>query len=187
MKILLSFLAIGFISSASFASAGFKNGNNIGVVYLSGSVNYFCSNYSGHPENTHHTCTGYIATPGTYDVFTVSTPVDGDKVVLTATHEDGSTRTKDEKFNGTQSTRSLNLLVSTLFQRPLLKMGINNVSYQIFKGKQAVAQGTFVATVKDEGDRVCRPITLTSPTDDNCKNVSVGCDNYFASENYCQY
>lgn len=190
MKVLLSFLFIGLLSSVSYAEVGFSNGNDVSIVYLSGSVTYLCPNYAGHPNNqAHYSCSGYLANPGTHDYFVTDKVLDANKVTLTATHADGSTRTKDAAFDANKSASStrFNLITSTLFQRPLLNMGENKISYTITNGNQVTESGSFISHVTNSGNRTCAPRTLMAHTNDYCKNITLACDNYFETENNCQY
>jgi hypothetical protein len=194
-KILLGKILLGtvLVSTAAFAEmpgpVQFENGNNIDIEQLSGSITYYCRDNMGVNYTRHWRCDADLITPGTHDYLISLTPIDADKVTLTATREDGSTRSKDSKYNSKKSTSSsrFNLLISTLTQRPLLKVGNNKVEYKFTKGKTTVEEGMFQSKVTITGQKQCRHRTAFANSESQCQNQNIGCDNYFYLENNCQY
>ena len=192
MRLLFSFLAFALISASAFAeteTVQFSKGNDINIQQLSGSVIYYCRDNLGKNYSRHWYCDADLVSPGTHDYLVSNTPIDADKVVLTATREDGSTRSKDSKFDSTKSASSsrFNLLIKTLTQRPLLQVGTNQVAYTFTKGKQVVSEGSFQSKVTVVGKAQCKHRSTFTNIEDYCKFQNMGCDNYFYLENNCQY
>jgi hypothetical protein len=193
MKALSVLIFVSLLSSISFSMprpiAHFKNGNDISIKEMSGSVTYYCQDNAGRQYTRHWSCYAADVNPGTHDYLVTETPVDANKVTLTCDHKDGSTKTKSASFDGQSSTSKFNLLTSSLTQRPLLKAGANLVTYKLTKGKDVVEEGTFQSNVNVLESKQCRYRAefAYAPNDDVCQFESFGCDRYFYMENYCNY
>jgi hypothetical protein len=127
--------------------------------------------------------------PGSQDRFAYGAPIDADKVELTAVHADGSTRTKSKKYDAQKGESGrFNLAISTLTQRPLLKIGDNMIHYKMKKKSQAVAEGDFQATMTVVGDLSCRQGVVYAWGQAQCDSMAWACDTYFAglSDSDCQ-
>ncbi len=162
------------IALPAFASPGFKNGNNLQILQLSGTVNVQCQAALGINTQT-YVCNQDVASPSGVDVFTAGN-VDADQVVLVATHQDGSQDTKTSSYNPkTGESGQIDLLVDSLFDRPLLAIGMNTISYTLNKGSNLVTQGSFVSTVTNGGVKQCPFGTITA----QCADYSGDCDLYF--------
>lgn len=189
MKLIL-LVALMFFSVQSYANGivGFKNGNDLEITNLYGTVTFHCqkgmSNYT-----QHHSCNGYITNPGTHDYLVSNAHIDADKVKLTAVREDGSTQNKSVGFDSekSESKSRINLTIRTLLQRPLLKEGNNTINYSFEKKKKTVLKGSFNATVTTVADRQCRHRTVFTQNSSYCDSYASGCDYYYYLENNCQY
>lgn len=180
--LLLVFLGFLMVPTAQ-AATGFSNGNNIEITEYSGWVRVInCPN----SFNNSYYCSAADYNPGAFDRFTIDQRVKADGVELTAFHADGSKRTKKEKFDANKGlSRRFNLLISTLFQRPLLEDGVNRVSYSLTKKKREVASGEFEANVNYAGSLRCPDLTI-SGWSISCDNASAACSEYFNRISGCQ-
>lgn len=193
MKLALAFFVI-FASVAAHAEIGFKKGNRLTAVLTQGDILVQCSGSGGFPPGTggpssaSFRCQEEVITTGEFDYFVGPERIQADAVTLTATHADGSTRTKKSGYDSAkgQSTDTFNLWIATLFQRPLLDVGLNKITYTLtYKGK-TTSSGKFEATVKDGGRKVCqRRGSYWSPNASDCQNPSAMCSRYFSENNYC--
>ena len=143
-----------------------------------GSVTASCS--SG--TRTHY-CSAYNLNPSMYTRLVADQSLNANKFEVTATHESGKTRKKKGKFKGTKS-KSINLWIRTLFQRPLLDFGVNKISYKLLKGKTVVDSGSFEVTVDRGERRSCRRGFIRMSGDD-CNNTTSTCNEYFR-RGYCR-
>ena len=193
MRLLFSFLITGLITTSAFAAdeafVQFKNGNNIEVEQLSGSVIYNCTDNMGHHYTRHWFCNADLVSPGTHDYIVSNEPIDADKVTLTSTRADGEVKTKTVAYNSEKSISKnrFNLIIKTITQTPLLSVGNNSVAFQFTKGKNVVSAGTFVSTVTNTGKTQCKARTAFAQNSNQCEVQSMGCDYYFYLENNCQY
>lgn len=194
----LAFWISVLISTASFAQAqtqisaavGFASGNNFSAVPIQGEVRVFCNGDEG-LSNAIFTCRDVVLDPKAYDYFIG--PQDGraDQVELTATREDGSRRTKNEDYVGStgRSEDSINLWISTLFQKPLLQLGSNDIQYKIYSGRNAAkpyAQGNFRVSVARGAARTCPAATYQSSQMSDCTSQYSICQRYFDEFKNCR-
>jgi hypothetical protein len=193
MKVLFTIICVGFLSSISFAqkmpAAQFENGNDISIKEKYGTVTYYCNDHLGNNYTRQWNCYAADVNPGTHDYFVSNNPIDADNVTLTAVREDGSKKTKKVGYNSEKSTSDfrINLLVRSLTQSPLLKIGANKVSYEFTKKKKSVATGDFTSTVTLLESKKCRPRSEFAVQPNVCEYESFGCDRYFYMENHCNY
>ncbi|MCO4793295.1 MAG: hypothetical protein KC493_06280 [Bacteriovoracaceae bacterium] len=169
-------------SSTAFANIGFKSGNKMQAQLLKGSFTAFCPNGS-----TVHYCSADTLNPGSRDKF-VHPAVDANEVILVAEHQQGSRRSKSSRFHGSdgESKKWFNLWIGSLFQRPLLRDGINRVLYSLKKEGRIVEAGVFEAHVERISAAQCRHRHYTFHSQNDCKNLDVHCSRYFLDERNCQ-
>jgi len=169
-------------SSTALANVGFKSGNKLQSQTLRGSFTAFCPQGS----RTQY-CAIDTLSPSARDKF-VYKGVDADEVVLVAEHQQGSRRSKSSRFNSNdgESKKWFNLWLSSLFQRPLLRDGINRVSYSLKKDGNVVEAGVFEAHVERLEDARCRHRHYTFHSQDDCNNLATHCTRYFLDQRYCQ-
>lgn len=193
MKALFTFVITSIISTISFAQAapiaGFKNGNELEVQTLRGSVQYYCRDNMGKNYTRHWSCVADLVSPDTHDYVIANAKIDANKVTITATHEDGSTKSKTVNFNSEKSVSSsrVNLWVKTLTQSPLLEKGANSINVEFKKSNKVVESGNFVSQVHHLGAVQCRHRATYAQNNGQCDNQNMGCDYYFYLENNCQY
>lgn len=169
----------------SQASPGrFEGGNDFRYFGAVGNVSVQCFPSGGAPSgptSAYYRCDGYSFSPGEEARF-IGPVTDADEVTLVATHADRSTRSKSGSYDGRkgQSDDRFNLWISTVFQRPLLKMGANTVEWNLKRKGKSVTKGSFVANVKDNGDLQCPNASETSWDMNDCVSSSRICSNYFS-------
>jgi len=182
--LIASVLALG-AAPALAQTVGFKNGNAISVTTYHGDAELSCG--AGKiPQLV--ICDQYVAVPGVDDVLVSSLPVDADHVVLVAKHTDGSQVTKNVAFDGKNGvSKRVNLLIHTLLQRPLLKMGANEVNYKFKKGSGVVMTGTFTVNVQSAGNLECPYLPIYGWAG-QCTpvNEQMTCDQYYNQVTGCK-
>jgi hypothetical protein len=186
MKLLSILVVTTLLSSFAYgADLGFKGGNNFQTINLSGSGRIYCP---GSGESRFIRCDFQYLVPGERAYFAYGEEIDADRVKLTAIREDGSTRSKDSKYRSSKgrSSKSFNLWIRTLFQRPLLKMGVNTIAVEMTKDGSIVAEDEFVATVEQGESRQCSYRSVYGRFDSDCESIYRACDRYFAAQNYCR-
>ncbi len=174
--------------SATAATGGFKSGNTFDYKSAAGDVSVHCPQTGGGvppggptgPTFAHHRCYGYVLTPGDQDYF-VGPTVSADEVELVAVRADGSKRSKSSEYDGArgQSKDRFNLWIETLFQKPLLKMGRNDVAWTLKRNGRTVQSGSFIAEVFDRGDLRCPSTSETSWDPMDCQSSGRICSDYF--------
>jgi hypothetical protein len=185
----LVLLQTTFNQTASAQTAGFQNGSEITVSNVSGWARIECRDYYGRPFWRDLNCSGQVMNPDVYDYFIYQdAPKDADRVELTCTRENGETANQSTGFDAAKgiSKSSFNLLISTVFQRPLLDFGKNSISYSLKKGKDEITQGSFEVNVTYLGENRCNPDTMWDNGNFYCNNPNIACHDYFQRQNWCQ-
>ncbi|MBT3235742.1 MAG: hypothetical protein HN353_07310 [Bdellovibrionales bacterium] len=186
MRTIALIITIMMLTTWAWASElGFKGGNSFQTLKLTGSGHIYCPS-SG--ERLFISCNFQYLDPTEMDYFTYGQELDADRVKLTAYREDGSTRSKARKYRSSkgQSTKRFNLWIQSLFQRPLLKMGVNTIAVEMSKNGAVVAADEFVATVVEGESRHCPYQTVIGRFDSDCESAYLACERYFRLLNYCQ-
>jgi hypothetical protein len=187
LGVLLTFTTHYAGAQATAAQAGFKIGNKFEYKSAVGDVSVHCPNTGGSlpggpsgPTFANYRCYGYSLTPGDADYF-VGPKVNADEVELVAVRADGSKRSKTSEYESAkgQSKDTFNLWIETLFQKPLLKMGRNDVTWTLKRSGRAVQTGSFIAEVFDRGDLRCPAASETSWDPSDCQNSGRICNDYF--------
>ncbi len=108
---------------------------------------------------------------------------------LQSVHDDGSQTSKQEDYEDVvgRTEDRVNLWISTLFQKPLLKHGVNRVSYQLVNDAQAIIeQGSFDVVVARGAKLICPHDYLQSRFPSDCTGSGI-CSTYFdCNEHLCQ-
>ncbi len=189
MKFLLPvfFLFPGIAFSAG--DVGFSSGASMHSVPVSGRVTVFCPRGPTNPTplTAVYGCQGIILEPSAYDYFMGPKGVAADSVTLIATREDGSARVTNSDYDGalTRSTSALNLWISTLFQRPLLKKGLNKIKYTMALNKVIVGQGAFEVLIQEQPARECPVSEYVSADPADCSSPFSVCERYYLQYNNC--
>ena len=166
------------LSFSAFAQneIGFSKGNTFTAHEVRGSFTLQCPSRS-----TFATCAGTYLDPVEADYFVHPDAIVADKIELSNVNSRGRTVKKDANFDSDElrSTKRFNLWIATLTQRPLLKMGVNNISYKLSNEGSVVKEGTFEVNVNRAPVTNCRHDYLRSFNDSDCKVPSMYCDRYF--------
>jgi hypothetical protein len=176
------FLITVFTLMTSSVFAQDVNLDRVGVIYsdeIDGIVDVFCGNKSWH---TYRCYESYLR-GGDYGRVVVSNgSIDADYVKL---QRIGSRYIKGAKFNAKtgRSTGKFNLWIRTLFQRAMLKPGMNEIQYTFTKKKQEVQRGSFLIEVKEGNSRSCQRGSIHTR---DCSSPDQACNQYFRKFNYCK-
>lgn len=187
LKQILIFASLIFPAQATLA-AGFSRGNEIQTTEISGAVTAYCPRADGLGQETSLiSCRSQMWEPDIVDYF-VGPQVDADKVLLTATRDDGSQKSKDSGYDGQkgQSKSRFNLGISTLMQRPLLKAGRNSIHFTLSKNDSPVTEGDFEASVTPLPGLRCSHGIYQGFSSFDCQDHYRVCQTYFQNHNYCR-
>ena len=168
-------------------AGGFSTGNMFAAVMLDGEVQVQCTPPEGGVRYANWHCRDVVLTPAEYATFVHQTGGQADHVVLVATREDGSQQEKEVRYDARKGeSKRINLWVSTLLQRPLLKMGRNQIEFTLYNGNKMVEAGEFDAMVETGGVRSCRRGFIYSSERGPCDSPALACQEYFQQRRYCQ-
>lgn len=184
MVLMLTLSSLSAHAQSQGAPGRFEGGNDFQYFGAVGNVSVQCFPSDGAPSgptSAYYRCDGYSFSPAEEARF-IGPIADADEVTLVATHADRSTRSKSGSYDGRkgQSDDRFNLWISTVFQRPLLKMGANTVEWTLKRKGKSVTKGSFVANVKDNGDLQCPNASETSWDMNDCISSARVCSNYFS-------
>jgi len=190
-KYFFTILSLLLLTPPAFADStiGFHTGNEFISRLIRGRVTVRCRVPGGGFETTYHLCQAEILDPSEWAYFQGHKGIDAEEVYLTATHEDGSTREKNESFDPATglSKGKFNLWIATLFQRPLLNLGKNAIHYSLKKDKQNILEGDLIAEVKRAETRTCSDGSYFSSNPSDCRSPDNNvCGYYFRDKNYCE-
>lgn len=189
--LILASLIPTFISQLSYAEeVGFVHGNTRQIIALEGEITVFCpvgpTDYN--PPSQSFVCTELVMEPSPYDYFRGPRGLSASELVLTATREDGTSKSKTIPYDSRsfRTADSINLWISTLFQRPLLKEGRNKLIYTLIQGSTTVSQGELEAIVQNGPPRQCPRTTYNSINPQDCVSPYSVCQRYFSQYNNCK-
>jgi len=171
------FIAVLFMSNAN--AAEFEKGSEYNVVRLSGNAIVTCNYFeNGRYRTTHGNiyCISDFSSPATYSRFLQE---DSQAVKVKLVNESNDNRKKTKKFYPKKGeSKRFNLFIRSLFQRPLLTTGVNNISYQMLLKDGSVEQeGHFEVNV-DFSRKYCRTRYMYSSDGMDCQGYSI-CRRYF--------
>jgi len=171
-------VGIGLLLSSQCNAAEFKDGSHYQLTHASGLAHVTCAyvqNGRYYTRRATVNCTGSFAEPEAFSRFTHEGS-DASTVQITNLT---TNYTKSKKFYSSKGESSqFNLLVRTLFQKPLLTTGENNLKYSLLlKDGSVEEEGTFEVYVAFK-TRQCRPIFIHSNNMQDCQGMSV-CGRYF--------
>lgn len=158
---------------------GFVEGDRFEMTTHQGQLSVSCFGPDG-SANAFYVCREERTSPGLTGRFSARETQQADEVTLYAFRADGSERQKTERYDSeTQRSRPFNLLISTLFQRPLLKEGINQINYELTQRGVVVEFGEFEVEVIRSPAKNCESRHITSFGDQLCRNQMMACERYF--------
>lgn len=175
-------LALGLILSIkSFGSVSFKHGNQFKVDSYSGIVRANCPT-----TFNDFNCYDQSLSPANFTRLVSEEFIDADRYWIEATFENGKKKTKDGKFKRRKRRSStINLWVRSVFQRPLLRYGINEIRYKLYKKKELVLEGSFDVSVETGEYYQCGFGFLYYNNNNACFNQYQVCSDYLNSY-YCR-
>lgn len=176
--IIATFLFMGSLSAASL-----KIGDKLEAHSLRGDIRIICTGDTNRGSISVRCSDSYLL-PSMRSKFTAD--VDADKVKLTFINSKGKKKSKSSRFKNGESKRRFNLWMWSLTQRPMLKTGMNNISYTLSKKGEIVDTGEFSVNVEQQPLRTCAYDTYYSSGSADCNNPSLVCDRYFRDHNYCR-
>ncbi len=184
-------LFVGLTVSATAMADGFVTTNDLQAVTLNnGGFTMSCKESDGTAGSRQVTCPAKtVLEPVDKDYFESTSSIHAKFVRLSATHEDGSTKTVDLRyFQAKQRTKEE---VQLWGVDGLLEGGTNIISVT-FLSAQSEVLGTgqsFVANVSTGTTRTCNNTRVLSPNPlPSCSTVTTSlCDSYFENENFCKY
>lgn len=181
----LSVFAIVFIPAAQ--AADFEGQTEFTHFNIEGFYRVSCFD-RGRVEHVTHRCRGYLLNPFSFAYFQHDVEEEVDRVHLSTINKEGKRITKRSSWNAKEnrSQKRINLWVETVFQRPLLEIGDNQVVYNLTRRGQTVDSGEFDVLVHDGGLRTCRDRSASSGNMNLCESYSMACSEYFRLENNCQ-
>lgn len=170
------------IPVASAQVAGFDRGNVFQYRPAYGEVSVSCPAADpGVPSYITHSCYGYSFSPATSAHF-VGPRVAADEVELVSRRADGTIEAKSSDYGGSRgvSTDAFNLWIETFYQRPLLRLGRNDVHWTLKRRGRPVQSGHFLADVLSPSSLTCPRAHETSWDGSRCRSARLACDDYFA-------
>ena len=196
---ILSSIMLCLMGSAQIAMAdyiGFASGSEFQAIPVEGTVLMACEDAIKGKMIATYNCRDVVLDPASSDYFMGPNRTDLVQITLTATHEDGTVRTKVAAYDGFagRSSAPVNLWISTLFQKPLLMKGTNRIQYSFSTGRRSeehdeshgLAGGEVLVNVKNGKARHC-PTTQYTSTDMNvCSAQYSICQRYFENFNECR-
>ncbi len=174
------------VGSQVFAAttAGFSSGNLFHTRNLDGQITVFCSGPGAGPHSAVWSCPANEVSPVAEDRFVAMAPAD--HLTLVDTHEDGGTTTKNAGFDAARGQSDvINLWLESLFQRPLLRVGVNRIHYSLTRAGTPVQAGDFVVTVVRDPDLGCRSETWQSLNEQDCTSSTQACQQYYRVPGVC--
>lgn len=168
----------------SQAQASFSKGTNFEFTNLSGQLTIQC------PQSSIRTsCRDTHMEPWPYDIYIGPQIPGATQVELQAIVDESSeVRRVAVSYDGRLGrSKEINLGVSSLFQKPLLRLGKNNILVSIKeRGSRVVSESSFEILVKRGQPRSCQPREIKSNNDSDCNSPYSSCQQYFVDQKYCR-
>jgi hypothetical protein len=171
------------VYTTASADVGFLSGNQFSVSSIQGQVTVYCADGS----SAVYTCRDNALDPVSYDYFAGPSGVAADEITLTSVRSDGSVRETTGGYDASagHSANAFNLWISTIFQRPLLRAGVNKVNYVLGNAGKEVSQGIFVVNVGAGAPRTCPATHYNSADKSDCESQYTVCQRYFEQYQNC--
>jgi hypothetical protein len=187
--LIAALLSSSFISSISLA-AGFTGGNQSVSTNIYGELTVICHNYRGGTDIHRESCYSNTLQPYEFDRFIPEqedSKLDFDKVEISRIKKSGKMTKQSRSYSKEkQQTEHFNLWIATLFQRPLLDIGDNSLTYKLLKNGKTVKEGDFGVAVLEGKPRQCFHETIQLNGNGCPSGGQDLCENYFRRQNYCQ-
>jgi hypothetical protein len=171
-------------SAAVAADVAFSSGNNFSSIPIRGQVEVTCADGT----LVQYSCHDTVLDPASYDYFVAPQGSNADQVSLSNLRADGSRRNRSSDYDAKagHSSDAFNLWISTIFQKPLLQMGVNKVDYTLSKDGKTTLQGTFSVKVSAGTLRECPKTHYNSTEPVDCQSQYTVCQRYFEQYQNCR-
>ncbi len=188
MKILIH--ALIFFSIQNVYAIGFQSGNNFKATFIQGKVSVTCETLeSSVATNAEYECRDIVLDPLNYDYFVGPKNASAESIEIRSLKANGETELKVDDYDGVEgiSSSQHNLWIKTIFQTPLLGLGINKVSYKLYdKSNKVIQSGDFQAKVERGSPRTCPSVSYSSQSASDCSSEYTVCQRYFEQLNNCR-
>lgn len=167
---------------------GLQHGNILKAIHLRGQLSVFCTG-ADVPNSAITTCEDQYLTPNSYDFFVGPKGLSATYLQLISKAQNGEVHSKESDYDSVKgrSTDHFNLWYYTLFQRPLLEVGINQITYILTDSRgKVVKRGAFEVNVERSPLYECPYGSYNSINDSDCTFPQNMCSNYFYENNNCQ-
>lgn len=188
VKMLAIFLFIFLMSgSDSVLAQTFTSGTQFYSYFLEGQVDLTCSD-GREVQNIVFDCQESSLEPANYTYFVGPVGTIADEVKLVSVASDATSSTKTVEYDNAtgMSAEKVNLWISSLFQKPLLKSGVNKIYYFLYQNSKVVNQGKFQVEVISAGSRACSKQKLYSSNISDCGSQYSICQTYFQQNQQCR-
>lgn len=189
LKIIFSFFLPFLVVLHSFGNErpGFGDGADYEAQHLDALVQISCHE-KGHTEIVHFGCQDWVLDPAEFTYFLGPLGLQADSLILESVRADRSSETKKMAYDSVKgrTSRRINLWVTTLTQRPLLKIGTNKIEWALYSKGVEVAHGYFTSEVSSGPSLSCPPGRYVSYDLNDCRSPSNICRQHFERHNYCQ-
>ena len=174
-------LIFSLLCTFSIADAKFSRGDQFQYSNIEGALTIVCN---GRTKTV--TCRDVFMDPWPYDVFLGPRSAHADNVSFQATNG-RDIQNSTAKYDGqTGRSADVNLGVFSIFQKPLLRVGENQVRYSILdKTGNTLDSEVFVVNVTRGKSRTCVARETISDNADDCDHSYSLCQLYFTNQNFC--
>jgi hypothetical protein len=179
MKFFLVLVSMSFVSAAH---GNFSRGDAFQYVNIAGSLKVVCEN-----QTQVVACQDIFMEPWPYDIFIGAKNPAAESVQINARSKNDSQKLTVDYYGRIGKSADINLGVSSLFQKPLLKLGENKIQYVLLdKVGNTLDSNIFVVTVTRGQSRRCVESEILSLNSEDCDHPYTLCQKYFRKNNYCR-
>lgn len=173
---------MSFVLITQFASARFSLGDRFQYSSIEGQLTVSCSNTAKVV-----TCRDNFLDPWPYDVFIGPRSGKATQIQLRAI-AGAEAQVVTASYDGSAGqSAEINLGVFSLFQKPLLRVGENRITWVLLdRNNGAVETDRFDVNVSRGPARRCPDRQYVSSNQGDCDHPYSLCQLYFRSENYCR-
>jgi hypothetical protein len=185
---IIAFVFLSAVLTKQAVAGQFSSGFQFEATPYFGVVTVLCPTDSGGFKEAEFSCRKSELLPRETDYFYGPAGVNADRIVFTNRLENRSTRTKTENYDQTKSrTRAeVNLWQDSVFQAPLLGMGLNQIKFQLYKDRGQLTEGTLSVQVSRKNTVRCQSRQILGYHPNDCENQVWACEAYFSSPNVCK-
>ena len=181
----MAFVFLIILQLTSLSSAfgqSFSRGNQFAAVNVDARVQVQCPS-----QVVEYRCRENVLDPVPYDYFVAPAGGISDSLELNVQYFDGTSRSRIIEFDSVRGRSGLiNLWMKNTVQRPLLREGINTVTWTILAQGNRINSGTVQVSVTKGQFRTCASEKINSQNPDDCLSQFSFCQTYLESRNYCK-